>query len=283
MRQFIFPLLLFLFIIASLVSMSVFFARENTTILTLYGNVDVRQVQLGFRLTGRLEKMNFDEGDRIKKGNLMATLEKKPFLDFVNEAKAQYQSLQFSLENATLLYERRKQLLNTQGITQEEYETSLAQKNEMSANVNEKYAALQASVTDLNDTDLFAPIDGFVFVRMNEPGAIIKAGEPVYILVPTDPIWIQAYVSAEQLSYLKLDMKAKIMTDTSEGKIYEGKIGFISPTAVFTPKTIDISQLRTDLVYAVRIYLIDSDSYLHDGMPVTVRIPLNEGLTGEEV
>jgi len=282
MRQFLFPFLLFIFIVGSLISINLYIRSRVSSALIVYGNVDVRQIQLGFRVLGRLERVHFEEGDRVKVGMLMASLDKQPFLDLVEEAKAKYEATQVNLEIATILYERRKKLLGKQGVTQEEYENAEALKDEMTANLNEAWASLQSRLTDLRDTDLFSPIDGFVFVRMNEPGAIIQAGQAVYTYIPYQPVWIQAYATAEQLTHLKLGMNATITTDTPDGETYEGQLEFISPTAEFTPKTIEVPQLRTELVYALRIILLKPDEHLHDGMPATVTFSLNQKFKGGE-
>jgi HlyD family secretion protein len=69
-------------------------------------------------------------------------------------------------------------------------------------------------------------------------------------------------------------MEAEVYTDTYRGKVYKGKVGFISPVAEFTPKTVETTELRTDLVYRVRIYVDNPDQGLRQGMPVTVELPL---------
>jgi HlyD family secretion protein len=67
-------------------------------------------------------------------------------------------------------------------------------------------------------------------------------------------------------------MPVSVYTDRSKGRVYKGKVGFISPVAEFTPKTVQTTELRTDLVYRLRIYIDDPDSHLVQGMPVTVQL-----------
>jgi HlyD family secretion protein len=68
-------------------------------------------------------------------------------------------------------------------------------------------------------------------------------------------------------------MKAQVFTDTDPARPYAGQIGFISPVAEFTPKTVETADLRSDLVYRLRIIVTDPDQRLRQGMPVTVRLP----------
>jgi HlyD family secretion protein len=69
-------------------------------------------------------------------------------------------------------------------------------------------------------------------------------------------------------------MAAKATTDTAPDRPYSGQIGFISPTAEFTPKTVETRELRTDLVYRLRVMMDNPDGGLRQGMPVTVSLPL---------
>ncbi len=71
-------------------------------------------------------------------------------------------------------------------------------------------------------------------------------------------------------------MRAEVHTDSYPDKRYAGWIGFISPTAEFTPKTVQTERVRTDLVYQVRVFVCDPQGELRLGMPATVTVPLNQ-------
>jgi len=73
-----------------------------------------------------------------------------------------------------------------------------------------------------------------------------------------------------------LGMTAEVHTDSFPGKTYKGWIGFLSPTAEFTPKTVETTELRTKLVYQIRIFVCNPQNELRLGMPATVTIPLNQ-------
>ena len=64
----------------------------------------------------------------------------------------------------------------------------------------------------------------------------------------------------------------EVRSDTDPAKRYKGRVGFISPVAEFTPKTVQTEDLRSDLVYRLRIIVTDPDDGLRQGQPVTVRI-----------
>ena len=99
---------------------------------------------------------------------------------------------------------------------------------------------------------------------------------PVLTLALTNPVWVRAYVPESDLGKVSLGMHAEVATDSFPGKRYRGWIGFISPTAEFTPKSVETPELRTRLVYRMRVYVCDPQDELRLGMPATVTIPLQQ-------
>ncbi|WP_237753570.1 efflux RND transporter periplasmic adaptor subunit [Candidatus Protochlamydia amoebophila] len=246
--------------------------KEGEDSITLYGNVDVRQVDLGFRVKGRVNQMAYQEGDFVSVGQLIATLDKQPYVDLVLQAKAQVESIEASLKNAEQLIERRRTLIGTGAISSEEYEDTLSSRDVLLANLKEAQAALGVALTNLQDTEIYAPNDGTILTRIREPGSIVREADPVYILSLFSPIWIRSFVAEPELGEIYPGMMVEIFTDTKEGKVYQGHIGFISPVAEFTPKSVETTKLRTDLVYRLRIIAENPDKGLRQGMPVTLRL-----------
>jgi HlyD family secretion protein len=122
----------------------------------------------------------------------------------------------------------------------------------------------------LSDMTLISPATGIIQNRILEPGERASPNRPVVTLALTDPKWVRAYVPEPDLGRIKLGMKAKILSDSFPNQSYEGWIGFISPVAEFTPKSVETEDLRTKLVYEVRVFVHDSKDLLRLGMPVTV-------------
>ncbi len=290
--------------------------------LVLYGNVDIRDVRLGFRVGGRLDNMYFEEGQAIRKGDLLATLDTKPYEDGVAlaaarvaEAKARVAALRTgsrpqeiqqaeagvaeasaARKNAQQDYRRQKELV-TSGVssqrlldaakaqldqTQARLEASrealaLAVEGARSEDVDAGEAALAAAQaqleqakTQVDDGKLIAPSNGVILTRVLEPGSIVGAGATVYSLSLTDKVYVRAYVAEPDLGRIAPGTEVNVTTDSSDDS-YVGHIGFISPRAEFTPKTVETQELRTDLVYRVRIVMANTDEGLRQGMPVTIR------------
>ena len=267
-------ILIFLLLVVGLGTF-LFFMNKNSGeehTLTLYGNVDVRQVDLGFRVSGRVTNMVFEEGDLVTPGTFMSTLDKQPYLDQVREAKAHVESFKLLILNAEKIIKRRVDLLDIGGVSDEEYVNAISSRDVYLANLKEAKAALGVALTNLRDTELYAPSEGTILTRIREPGTVVNIADPIYTVSITSPVWIRAFVSEPDLGRIYPGMEAEIYTDTKGAPVYHGHIGFISPVAEFTPKTVETTQLRTDLVYRLRVIADNPDKGLRQGMPVTVKL-----------
>lgn len=128
----------------------------------------------------------------------------------------------------------------------------------------------------LKDTELYAPFDGTIRDRILEPGDMATPQTPVFTLARTNPLWVRTYAPEIVLGKLALGMAAEVSTDSHPGKTYRGWVGYISPTAEFTPQNVETPELRTRLVYQVRVYVCNPANELRLGMPATVTIPLDQ-------
>lgn len=139
--------------------------------------------------------------------------------------------------------------------------------------------ALQANLSllqiRLEDMTLKAPAAGVIENRILEPGEMASPTTPVFILALTSPKWVRAYIPEPELGHIHLGMKASVLNDSFPGKIMDGWVGFISPVAEFTPKTVETEDLRTKLVYEARVFVHDEQDILRLGMPVTVIVDKN--------
>ncbi|CAN7277218.1 secretion protein HlyD [Pararhizobium sp. LjRoot255] len=294
----------------------------------LYGNVDIRQVSLGFRVNGRLSEVAADEGDAIRSGAVLARLDARPYDYAVRSAEANVAALRATLdklkagprpteiaqtratynasvaelENAVLELTRAEQLRPRGTISQSAFDQAKAAKAMAAARAEaarqalnlieegtrtEDIAAAEAQLqaaeatlasarTSLEDTELRAPNDGIILSRVRETGAIVAPADTVFVLSLTEPVWVRTYVAEPDLGRIHPGMKVKVTSDTRPNDAYDGIIGFISPVAEFTPKSVETAELRTDLVYRLRIVIDKPGTDLRQGMPVTVRLPLGE-------
>jgi HlyD family secretion protein len=136
--------------------------------------------------------------------------------------------------------------------------------------------ALQANLAllhiRLEDMTLIAPTTGAIESRILEPGEMASPTRPVFTLALTDPKWVRAYIPEPDLGRIRLGMRARVLSDSFPDQSMDGWVGFIAPTAEFTPKTVATEDLRTQLVYEARVFVHDDQDRLRLGMPVTVMI-----------
>ncbi len=253
--------------------------KVDKTKLTLYGNIEIRQVNLSFQVPGNIEKMLKEEGDKVNAGETIAILDAKDYRanhDKAVAAVAQTKALQ---ADANLKFERNQTLFEKKAVSQQTYDSAKYAYDQAVANYQSALAQEVYTKNQLDYTELVAPEEGIVTVRVAEPGATVAATQTVYTLSKNKPVWIRAFVNETELGNIKHGMQATILTDTNDpntGKkrSYVGRIGYISPTAEFTPKAVQSTDLRTSLVYRIRVYVDDIDDFLRQGMPTTIVIDL---------
>lgn len=128
--------------------------------------------------------------------------------------------------------------------------------------------------TQLGDRTVVAPVNGVVLTKSAEMGEVMAAGATVVTLGDMDHPWVRGYINEKDLGRIKLGMKADVVTDSYPGKVYPGKITFISSDAEFTPKQIQTQEERTKLVYRIKIEMANPHRELKSNMPVdaTIRV-----------
>jgi len=306
--------------------------NQKDSVLTLYGNVDIRQVSLAFEQSGRIEKLLVQEGDKVKAGQVLAALNTNALHiqakqaqaqlkaqqeaivkqdigarpEEITQAKAQLASAQAELDKTNKNLQRLQILVSStdgRAISQQELDYAKSNQHSAEAAVRERQANLeliikgarqedreatkaQYEVTkanldlinyNLTQAELKSPVNAVVRARLQEVGDMTTAQKAVYTLALTDPKWIRVYVNEQDLSSIKMGGTAQVIHDSDPNQPINGKIGYISSVAEFTPKTVQTEEIRTTLVYEVRVYVNDPNDQLKMGQPVTVKVPLVSG------
>ena len=294
--------------------------------LTLYGNVDVREVRLAFNASEHVGALNAREGDRVHEGQLLGQLHTELLelgvataearleaqrqvlarlragsrAEEIRKVRSDVRAAEAEARAKQLTYERTSALLPRKLIPQEDVDVAKAKSDAAqaalhaardlldlalagardediavaAAELKESEAELAVARQRLADATLYAPADGIIRDRILEPGDMATPATPVYTLALLDPVWIRTYVPEPLLGKVAPGMRAEVRTDSYPAKVYSGWVGYISPSAEFTPKTVQTPELRTRLVYQMRVYTCDPSNELRLGMPATVSIPL---------
>ncbi|NWF55888.1 MAG: efflux RND transporter periplasmic adaptor subunit [Syntrophaceae bacterium] len=142
------------------------------------------------------------------------------------------------------------------------------------AQVKEASSAIELVDTQIGYSQLQAPLSGVVLVKNAEPGEYVVPGGAVVILGDMEKPWLKAFITEGDLGKVKLGQKVSVTTDSYPGKVYPGKVTFISSEAEFTPKNVQTAKERVKLVYRIKVALENPHRELKPGMPADGRIHL---------
>ena len=312
---------------------TVFKQQQSTQLdneLTLYGNIDIREVQLTVNASEHITHIYVQEGDRVKKGQLLARLQTELLEAQLAETealflaqqqtvaklkagsrkheiariKAEYAAAKSQATMAQHTARRLQKLLPNNLASADDVEAAqakadaeIAQAEAIShalalaiegsreediaiaeAQLKAKQASVQIAKQHLQDASLYSPTDGVIRNRILDPGDMATPQSVILTLALVDPVWVRAYVPETDLGKIATGFNAEIISDSFPDKRYQGWVGYISPTAEFTPKNVQTPELRTRLVYSLRVYACNPQDELRLGMPVTVKIPLNQDI-----
>ena len=272
-----------LVLIILIAGLCIFFYKANkkdtSNELTLFGNIEIRQVYLSFQVSGLVSKLLKEEGDTVKKGELVAVMDESDYDANFKRAEAEVDRTLATQKDATDKYNRYAPWGVDDTVSKQEVESLYNAQNKANADYKAAVANKDYLSNQLKYTKLYAPEDGTIIVRVVEPGSNVQKGQPVYTMAKTNPVWVRAYVNEKDLGNIKYGQEVNVYTDTvspqtGEKREYKGQIGYISPVAEFTPKTVQSTDTRTDLVYRIRVYIYDIDEFLRQGMPVTIKVDL---------
>lgn len=273
-----------LVVLVAVVGGSIWYYRQQHTpqqtgTLTLYGNVDIREVRLAFNGSGHITSMLAQEGAVVKRGDLLATIDDTRYAAALAQAKANVAAAKVTYLNDQVNYNRYALLTKANASSHQLRDNAKARFDAGVAAYDAAVAAVALAQRQLDDTRLYAPDDGIIENRVLQPGDMASPSAVVYTMALPSPLWVRAYVTERDVGRVRLGQSATISTDSYPGRLYHGWIGYLSPTAEFTPKTVETPELRTALVYQIRVYVCDTRGELRMGMPSTVQIDLNQPIT----
>jgi HlyD family secretion protein len=215
----------------------------------------------------------------------------------IEQARSNLNSARADSVNASAQYDRRR-ALSANAVSQQDLDAARAAAEVATAKVAVAKSALDLALVgpriedikqaeaqlqgseaqlalikqQLADAELKAPFDAIVRSRLMEPGEMASPTRPVFSLAQRGTKWVRSYVPEPKLGHIRSGERTRVISDSFPDRPLDGWIGFISPVAEFTPKTVQTEDLRTSLVYEVRVFVEDPDDVLRLGMPATVRL-----------
>jgi RND family efflux transporter MFP subunit len=239
----------------------------------------VNSVDLVARVQGFVQAIGYTDGDFVKKGTSLFTIEPEPYRLKVDAAKASVNSAKAALAQAESDLKRQAQLIPTKSTAPSLYDQALAQRDTARANLQSAQANEQQAEITYDYTNVTAPFDGVVGARQVSIGELVGAGTSPTVLatiVQLDPIWVNFTVSETDVLRVRAELKkqgrteadvigmpVEVGTQTETGYPHAGKLDYVSPTV--DPSTGTLT---------ARAVLPNAGRALLPGYFVRVRIPL---------
>lgn len=252
-------------------------ARKVTLYTEQTGSTSAsKKVDLVARVQGFLDKINYTDGQRVKKDQLLFGVEKAPYetsLAIATAAQAQQEAL---LAQAEADLGRQTQLNQRQIASEAKFDDSRAKRNSAAAALEQAKGQVQQATINLGYTEIKAPFDGIVSARLVDAGSLVGAGGSTKLatILQIDPIYVNFNINEQQVLLVRQYLRQQGLTikdvgpipvevglPTESGFPHKGRIDYIAPD--LDPNT------GTLLVRAV---LDNADAFFMPGLFVRVRV-----------
>ena len=182
---------------------------------------------LAFKYAGKIKNINFESGDFVKKGQVIATIDNKDYMVNLEAFSKKYEAAKAVAQNAEAQFYRAEKLYKGGAMPKKDYDNALMQKNVAISTFKEASAGLENARNTLNDTKIIAPYDGYIDKKIVEAGTVIPEGGPVISFISNEITDISVNASLKDIEYIKnaSDINFK---DNSTEKIYTLKVKSIA-------------------------------------------------------
>jgi HlyD family secretion protein len=263
------------------------------------GMLEATEVIVSAETTGKILTLNIREGQWVEPSEILGLidttqlfLQKVQLLQSKKQAGARKQDVvtQLAALEEQLAYQQREKTRvekliaakagNTKLLDDIDAQIAIIQKQiaatkenleKNNQGVSDNVGLVDAQIEAINDmifkAHIQSSITGTILTKYAEAGEVTAMGRPLFKVADVENMYLRAYITSAQLTQIKLEQQVKVYADfgEKERREYEGVITWISPEAEFTPKTIQTKDERANLVYAVKI-LVVNDGYLKIGM-----------------
>lgn len=272
--------------------------NKNNENADAYGNFETKEVTVSSEANGKIEFLNIEEGNEIKKGEVVALIDTLQLHFNKEQLKASIATVQSKsasvlsqisvlneqLKTAKIEQNRILNMFNENAATKRQVDEIEGKVNVINKQINSvqtqnapilnEVKSIEVQIAKLEDqikkSQVINPIDGTVLTKYAETSEITAFGKPLYKIANLNEMELRVYFSETQLPQIKIGKHVKVIIDSNDStKSYNGIISWISSQAEFTPKVIQTKEERTNLVYAVKVK-VKNDGSLKIGMPAEV-------------
>src|SRR6267143_4390738 len=268
-------------------ALSIFLSSCNNRKNAVSGTIEMDEVHVGPRMSGRVQKIFAQEGDKLQAGQPIVELDAAELKARRDLAVAQIDSATHDAESQVALLEflrdeakRQQELLKRKVVSPTD-----AQKAASSATAQEKIVAAaqtrviqaRAQLADIDaqlaEMQVKAPTDSILEVLLVKVGDVLPANREVATLLLPQHLWVRVYVPEPWLGHVKIGDRVRVQVDSFPGKDFPGMVEQVNRQAEFTPRNVQTVEDRIRQVFGVRIRLPNNDDHLRAGMAADVYFP----------
>jgi len=267
-------------IIYSLIAFAGYFidlSGGNIGIIKVSGRIEGTEYHAAAKVAGRVTNYNIEEGQQVKAGEQIATIDTQQLSAFIGQAEAYLRKQEANLKLTEKELARLGQLLKDNAINPQLYDEA---KNRYLAAVEDVQAAKKALdklSVDLSDTLITAPISGTVTTKIVQAGEVVAVGTPLVTIINMDDLFLKSFLPTEIAGKLSLGDEARIIPDALENETFDAVISKLSDKAEFTPKNVETKSQRANLVFEIKLKVLkNKDNRLKPGMPAEALIRLDK-------
>lgn len=236
--------------------------QKINAFLVLNGVVEPeRKVEVYSRLSAYVKKIIKEEGDFVKKDDVLALLDETEILISYRQAEIQLEQAKLTLKDEETNYQRSQELKKTEMISEQDYQLSQATYNKAKLDHQTRLENFKDLELQLSYTKIKSPVEGYVTERLTEVGDRVNANQHVYTVEDFSPLLVRVYVPTADIVNLKTEMEAQVVTDVLKGMIFEGKVKLINPRIDVQSGTVKVT-----------VEVFDNTRKLKPGMFVETRI-----------
>lgn len=262
------------------------------------GTFEATEILVSSEANGKIMELNIEEGDRLDAGAVVGYVDSTQLylkkmqlsagLRSVDirkpDIRKQIAALEQQIATARTEQQRMENLVKAKAGNQKQVDDIVNNIKYLQKQLDAQYSTLNKTtggadaeaesilyqIMQLDDQlqkiRITNPQSGTVLVKYAEPGEVTSAGKPLYKIADTDLLYLRAYITADQLSTLKLGQTVRVYADygAADRREYPGTITWISDKSEFTPKGIQTKDERANLVYAIKI-AVKNDGFLKIG------------------
>ncbi len=250
-------------------------AYLNRDKLFASGTIEATEIQVASKVQGRVDSFTVDEGDIVRKGDVIASLESSELSASLDQAKAIEKTAQVKLENNQRTYKRAKTLVRKRMISDQEYDAIRSAYETADADYNRAVAARKLAEIAFNEATIKAPIDGTILVKVADTGDLMAPFSTIVTMADLSALDMMLYVPESKYGRVMLKDYVYVTVDSYPGELFTGKVANISNKAEFTPKNIQTKEERTTQVFGIKVKIPNPEGKLKPGMPADAVIYLN--------